>query len=134
MTVYRDEEEIGAVLFSAETDKSFGMNVVAEIIWENASPGVDREHVFFHTPAGVLRSSGIRAGRYRRNFQLPAGTGLSVGTALIRGSVLRESAFRRLSNRGRERRNRDFSGMTAGPAGLSGEGLVVQIRVTRPFR
>lgn len=47
MTVYRDEEEIGAVLFSAETDKSFGMNVVAEIIWENASPGADREHVFF---------------------------------------------------------------------------------------
>ena len=65
---------------------------------------------------------------------IPAGTGLSVGTALIRGSVLRESAFRRLSNRGRERRNRDFSGKTAGPAGLSGEGLVVQIRVTRPFR
>lgn len=47
MTVYRDEEEIGAVLFSAETGKSFGMNVVAEIIWENASPGADREHVFF---------------------------------------------------------------------------------------
>ena len=37
--IYRDEKEIGAILFNAETGESYGLNPVAKAIWEGASGG-----------------------------------------------------------------------------------------------
>lgn len=37
--IYRDEKEIGAILFNAETGESYGLNPVAKAIWEGASAG-----------------------------------------------------------------------------------------------
>ena len=31
--IYRDEKEIGAILFNAETGESYGLNPVAKAIW-----------------------------------------------------------------------------------------------------
>lgn len=44
--IYRDEKEIGAILFNAETGESYGLNPVAKAIWEGASAGVGREGIF----------------------------------------------------------------------------------------
>lgn len=41
--IYRDEKEIGAILFNAETGESYGLNPVAKAIWEGASAGVGRK-------------------------------------------------------------------------------------------
>ncbi len=42
MVIYRDEAEMGAILFHVETGESLGLNRTAQVIWESIMNGADR--------------------------------------------------------------------------------------------